>query len=198
MALKRTTAPTDEPVTLDDAKLSLRVDGTDEDDLIEMLIGVARADCEARIGCTLPLSGWTLTLDGFPPANECILLPMPPLESVTSIVYVDENGASQTLSTSQYVVDASGLVGRVGLALGVSNWPVTADRISAVTVAFTAGYQVDHGHGPPINDVPKPLRQWVLLAVGDLYANRERSAQRPNIPQGFADGLLDTYRQMEV
>jgi hypothetical protein len=33
-----------------------------------------------------------------------------------------------------------------------------------------------------------------LLALGDMYNNRERSAEKPVVPQNFADALLDTYR----
>lgn len=37
-------------------------------------------------------------------------------------------------------------------------------------------------------DVPRPIKQWMLLAVGEMYANREA------LPDGFADRLLDPYR----
>jgi hypothetical protein len=57
-----------------------------------------------------------------------------------------------------------------------------------LTITYTAGY------GPAAADVPAPIKSWLLLAIGDMYANRQRSAERPQVPQGFADSLLDPYR----
>jgi len=34
----------------------------------------------------------------------------------------------------------------------------------------------------------------MLLAIGDMFANRERSAERPIVLQGFADSLIETYK----
>jgi hypothetical protein len=36
-----------------------------------------------------------------------------------------------------------------------------------------------------------PVRQWIILAVGDMYANRERSSADRLEALAFADGLLD-------
>ena len=46
MALKIYSAPAIEPVTLSEAKLHLRVDGNDDDTLIQGLIQTARVDVE--------------------------------------------------------------------------------------------------------------------------------------------------------
>lgn len=49
-----------------------------------------------------------------------------------------------------------------------------------------------------VGAVPAPLRQWILLAIGELYENRERSYDKPVVPHGFVDALLDTYRILRV
>lgn len=182
---KRTTPPAVEPVTLPRAKLNLRVDHGDEDDLITDLIIAARLECEYRVQRTLVNTGWTWALDAFPPAGGILVLPMPPLVSLSAITYVDPAGATQTLAAELLHFDVLGQPGRVAPASG--SWPATADRINAVTITYTAGY------GPAAADVPRPLVQWMLLAIGDMYANRERSAERAKVPHSFAEDMLHPY-----
>lgn len=194
MTTVRTVQPAHEPITLDECKLSLRVDHAADDDLIEQLITAARIQCENEIEGTLSASTWVCALDQFPDAE--ITLEMGPITAVTSVQYIDTTGTLQTLSTSAYDVD---LLSRVGRIVPLTEWPEThPDKLHTVRVTYTAGYAVDHGHGPPINDVPMPLRRWCILAVGDMYRNRERSSERPSVSQGFADGLLDAYRLTRV
>ncbi|BDU17527.1 head-tail connector protein [Lysobacter auxotrophicus] len=182
MGLRRTTEPGVEPVTLAEAKLHLRVDSDAEDAKIVGLIKTARTDCEFRIGRTLITSGWTLTLDCFAQLAE---LPMPPAISITSLKYTDTSGAEQTLAPSAYRVDLSSDPARVE---PVGGWPATASVQAAVRVVFTAGY----GESP--DAVPSAAKDWILLAVGDLYANRERSSEKVKVPMDFADALLDPLR----
>ena len=181
MGLRRTTPPSAEPVSLAEAKLHLRVDHDDEDALISALISAARVDCEERLQRTLVTTGWTWTLDSFCGDG---FVPRPPLVAVAGIRYFDASGAARDIPPEEYRADTSSDPGRIE---PVSSWPATQDRLAAVTVEFSAGY------GAPA-DVPAPIRQWVLLAIGDMYANRERSADRPCVPQSFADGLLDPYK----
>lgn len=183
MSLQRTTAPSIDPITLAEAKLHLRVDHSDEDALITALIAAAREACEHRTGRTLITSGWTLTLGGF--ATEIPLL-MPPLVSVTSVTYKDTAGATQTLSSGLYEVDRARGVPLIVAAPGAS-YPDTYAGRNAVTVVYTAGY------GATANDVPVGLKQWMLLAVTDMYENRSISSDKPVIRQNFADSLLDPF-----
>jgi len=184
---KRTTPPAIEPVDLARAKLHLRVDHADEDALITDLIVAARTECENRLQRTLITTGWTWPLDAFPAGGGMLVPPMPPLITLGVIQYVDTDGVAQTLSGSGLLhIDPISEPGRIAPVSG--SWPATADRINAVTITYTAGY------GPAAADVPAPIRQWLLLAIGDMYANRERSAEHPKVPQGFADSLLDPYR----
>lgn len=180
MGLRRTTQPAIEPVTLDQAKSHLRVDVDDDDALIQDLIVTSRITCEKLLRRSLISSEWTLTLDSF---CELTFIPRPPLISITSIGYVDSNATPQIMPPTDYRVDATGDLGRVE---PTQSWPITADQMNAVTVVYTAGY------GLTAQDVPAPFRAWMLLAIGDMYSNRERSSGRPVVPQRFADDLLDS------
>lgn len=175
MALRRTTQPTAEPVLLAEAKLHLRVDHDDEDELIDELITAARETCEKRLRRTLLTSGWTLTLDSF---AELHCFANPPVVGVGSISYLDSASVSQTLDPAAYDVDFSSEPARIRPA---SSWPSTAARMAAVTVVYTAGYQ-------SAADIPRPIKQWILLAIGEMYENREE------LPENFNDRLLDPYK----
>lgn len=176
--------PALEPVTVAEAKAHLRIDRSDEDAYIASLITVARQGAENRTERTLINTTWKLTIDAFP---EAILLPVPPIVSVQSIAYINYAGATVVLDPADYVLDRASEPGWVTPAIG-KTFP-SALGINSVTVTYVAGY------GALAADVPAPIRHWILLAVGEMYdGNRSVSAERPRVPQDFADGLLDPYR----
>ena len=157
-----TTAPSVEPVSLAEAKEHLRVIHDDDDAYIELLITAARAYVEehsARALCTQTI---TLKLPRFPARIE---LPRPPLASVTSITYVDGDGTTQTLSSSNYRVSTSGEPGFIDPAYNIS-WPTTRDIADAVTVVYVAGYGAAAA-------VPSLVKQAIKLMVAHLYETRE-------------------------
>jgi uncharacterized phiE125 gp8 family phage protein len=170
------------PVTLAEARAQVRSDCTDEDALLTSLIGVATQAASDRLQRALVPTRYRLTLDSFPDAVELL---MPPIMSVESVKYIDINGDQQTLGEQGYFLDRVSEPGQ--LVPGDDRaWPATKDRINSVEVEYTAGY--------PGSVIPTPIKQWILLAIGDMYNNRERSAEKPAVPQNFADCLLDTYR----
>jgi len=186
MSLTKTTDATVEPVTLQEVKLHLRVIASladvaahPEDALITALITAARTDCEERLQRSLLQTTWKLEVDAFP--CDVIRLERGPIISVDSLKYFDADEAQQTLATSAYRLSGH----RVEV---VDTWPTTQDRIGAVELIYKAGY------GTTADKVPAPIKAWILLAVGDMYTNRERSAERPAVAQGFADSLLDGYK----
>ena len=99
--LQQTTAPTSEPLTLTEVKNHLRIDNTDSDDELTLLLAAARSHVETRTNRQLMQATYELTLDRWP-SSGVLTLRMPPLSSVTSVVYYDENGSSQTFSSDNY------------------------------------------------------------------------------------------------
>jgi len=163
-ALVRVTQPAEEPVTLEEAKIHLRVDATDEDALISSLIVSAREHVEGFQGRSLVTQTWRLSLDRFP-RGRVIRLPRPPLQSVTSITYIDPDGNQQMLAPGAYDVDADSEPGRVVLK-DSAGWPDTADMPSAVLITYEAGYGSARA-------VPQAVKQAMLLLIGHWHANRE-------------------------
>ena len=141
--LLTTTPPATEPVTLAEAKAWLRVEGTEEDALIGALITAARQHIEGFTRRALVTTGYTLKLDAFPydARNQSreIVLPRPPLASLTSIEYLDTNGALQTLNPTTYVVDTYAQPAKVFCRTETA-WPATYTVPNAITLVYTAGY----------------------------------------------------------
>ena len=79
-SLTRETAPALEPVTLAEAKAHLRVDISDDDDLITAIIKAAREYCEEYLDRTLVHTQWTMRMDAFPWEFK---LPRPPMAPVS-------------------------------------------------------------------------------------------------------------------
>lgn len=134
-------------------------DVTEDDDLAR-LITAAREYCEKYTGKAFATQTLELYLDAFP---DTIVLPCPPLQSVTSIKYKDSAGTETTVATADYIVDTDGWTARIVPAYGVS-WPTfTAYPVNPIKVQYVAGYTT----------IPAAIKQAMLLLIGHWYANRE-------------------------
>ncbi len=181
------TPPAVEPVTIAEAKLQVRVDHALDDLLISNDILVARETIEKRSQRALITQTWDYWLDAFP-TDDYLTIPLPPLQSITSIKYYDVNNTEFTLSVSDYFVDTKSEPGRVALADGAS-WPgTTLRKINGVAVRFVAGY------GAAGSSVPQMLRQVILFLVGHFYENREATSQGIyKLPFGVDDLLWNFF-----
>lgn len=195
MSLKVITPPTTEPVSLQEAKLHLRVIAAvsdtaahPEDALITSLIVAARQGAEHLTGRALMPQTLELALDGF---TDKIKLPRPPFASVTSITYVDLDGQTQTLAPENYVIDDYREPARIlplYFVSGWRGWPSTRCQPNAVLIRYQAGYANAAA-------VPDEIKSWMLLRIGMLYANRESVATGVTVASiPHVDRLLDAYR----
>ncbi len=100
MALVLLTAPTEEPITLDEAKLHLRVEIDDDDTLILGMIKAAREYAEVVTHRRLITQTWRYYLDSWPEDKDYIEMPFPPLQSISSITYTDCDGVVYTWSVA--------------------------------------------------------------------------------------------------
>lgn len=167
MSLFLVTAPAAEPVSVQDAKAQCRVDTSDEDALFATLVIAAREYVETATHRALITQTWDWTLDGFP--DWTLVLPLPPVASVTSITYVDTAGVTQTWAASLYRTDLPAgpyaSPARVTPAYSES-YPSTRAVTNAVTVRFVAGYGT-------AASVPASLKAAIKLLVAHWYARRE-------------------------
>ena len=169
------TAVTEEPVTLDEAKKHLRITEdtlsveTLEDALILSLITAAREYCEGFTRRALAEQTFEAYLDRFPRGDR-FELPRPPLQSVTSLTYRDSSGTETMMAeNTDYLVDLESDVGQIILPYGIS-WPsFTKYPVNPIKARYTAGYSAT-------NEIPKSIKQAVLLLIGHWYANREAAS----------------------
>lgn len=186
MTTRLITAPATEPVTLAEAKLQCRIDDATDDALITSLIIAAREQCEHILQRALITQTWENVLDGFPSDNDIELL-NPPIIAITSIKYIDAATANEvTLASNQYSLDKDSEPGWVMPAYGVT-WPATLDIANAVRVRYTAGYGA-------AADVPAAIKNWILLAVKELYDGCGDGQEYGKLPNDFCSGMLDRYR----
>lgn len=166
MSLELSTAPTSEPVTLAELKDHLRIERDEhvDDLLLAGYLKAARQYIEKAQGRQHMTATWKRYLSGGFYAPE-IELPYAPLQSVTSIQYIDTNGDTQTLSTSVYSVDTKATPGRVYLAYNQA-WPSTRGIINDVTITYVAGYTA-------ASLVPSTIKSAVMLLAAHLYNVRE-------------------------
>lgn len=162
MPLTLKTAPAVEPVSTVECIEHIRGSMTEDSAEVEALIPAARLDVENEAWRSLITQTWELRLDNF---LDCMWLERPPVQSVTSVKYLDADNVEQTLAPSVYTVDIYSTPGRVELAKD-QVWPTTYDVSNAVTIEFIAGYGLAAA-------VPAVFKQAIKVRLADYYENRE-------------------------
>jgi uncharacterized phiE125 gp8 family phage protein len=179
-ALALITAPEQLPITRAQAKAHLRVDTTDEDELIDGLIAAATGHVEGRTGYTgraLVPQTWEYYLKAFPAdPTKVVPIPLPPLIEVESVKYLDRDGAEQTLATTVYDVNTATAPGSISLKQD-QTWPETRTAWNAVRIRFQCGYSAFNESPTDFKGTDIPVFQSAIkLVLADLFANREAQA----------------------
>lgn len=188
MATKIITAPTFEPLSVADVSEYLRLDDSPTDTLlISALITAARQHLENYLNRFIAEQTVELALTGWKDKIELSA----PLQSVTSIKYLDQNGAEQTLASNQYIVDTYSEPAAIYPAYNVT-FPNLYDQENNVKIRYVVGFT--SGGSPDSNPLPDPLKFAMMLIIGDLYANREASGEKAYQVNPTVQNLLQFYR----
>jgi len=175
-----TVQPSAEAISLEEAKLHLRVDGGDDDDEIEGFIVAARETAEKELQRPLLPQTCQSRGDAFPCGK---LRLWKDVTEVTSVAYKDESGAAVTLASDQYRLMSGAFL------MPVSTWPRGTDVVATFKCgAFDA------------ESIPKSIVAWMKIQIGGLYENREASTtnQRFQAPGRFIEGLIERYASPEL
>jgi uncharacterized phiE125 gp8 family phage protein len=127
----------DNPVSLAEMKLHLRVTHSTEDELIKTITSAAADWCESYEGQSYMMKTYRIFLDEFP--SNGIDLPNSPVVSITSIQYYDTNNALQTVSSSVYTLDKDSLPAKLYLSTN-QVWPIAYSKEKSVIITYVAGY----------------------------------------------------------
>lgn len=167
--LTRTADPGDTPISLDEAKAHLRIQQDAEDSLIASLIQAVTDYFDVPngvIGKALYTQTWALSV---PNVDERfrIVLPITPVQSVSTITYYDGSNVQQSLTVGDFHLygneDWAYLYPKDGIS-----WPGVFSREDAITVTFVAGFGAAAA-------VPQGIKQAMLLLLSHWYENRSSS-----------------------
>ena len=184
-------AATAEPVTVAEAQIQCRIEPTDGENtaILAGLIAAARGYVEQVTG--LKLAAQTLKLRAWDLSEATFSLPIAPVSAISGITYMDANGVQQTLDPALYTGALYGLSPTISRAYD-QNWPAHRCGLGYVTITVTAGYAS--------GACPEPIKQAILLTVGDWFANRETSTEGrfSSIEMVAVDALLANFRRAYV
>lgn len=186
-SLKQTVAPVLEAVTVPEFSKHANVFVNDDDVWALGAIKAAREYAELVQQRQLLTATWRLTLDRFPDWE--IKVPLPPLQSVSSITYVDSAGTTQTLSSANYLVSTDSEPGRITPAYSCY-WPQTRIQMEAVKITFVAGYTA-------ATLIPWKTIFAIKGIAAELYINREVTADSAKKTNGMYLRLLESERVMD-
>lgn len=188
MSLKRIIPPAEDPITLAEAKLYLRVDSTADDDLITDMVSAATRQAENFTRRAFVTQTWDQIMDS---PDTLIEVRRPPLISVDGIYATDTDGVeSELAAATYYYVDTASEPGRVRLRTGAT-WPTWPEirEIAGFRIRYTCGYG-------GASDVPEDIKLAIRRTVASWYENREdyiTGAVAANLPEN-AESILSDYR----
>ena len=186
-------------VTWEEADQHLRLDG-DEDQrpMVERLVATATAHIDGPAGWLGRALGLQ-TLEAFLPSLGVVSigLPYPPAVEIVSIDYVDSAGNSITMDPADYE-----MTGKLLRPAWPKSWPSTQWRGcdgEPVRIRYRAGYAVNPNADPVVPNVPEPIKQAILLMVGDMYRFTETASDMNVAPTSIpmsttVENLLSPYR----
>ena len=190
MKMKLITPPAQEPITLEEAKIYLRVDHDDEDALIEQLITAAREFCEQYQSRVYGEQTWEIYPLKVGKFYE-LMFPVPTI-SIDEVTYLLADGTTQTLTpVTEYRTDTRSMTAPAELFI-INPPTAKLDKYTPITITVTSGS----------DEVPARVIQAMYLLIGTFYENRESfAAQATGIQvqlnnRRAVEALLDPDRIM--
>lgn len=166
-----TTKPAVEPVTTDELKTFGRIDGSDEDTLIDGFISASRIQTENYLNRALITQSVTMSMDFWPSIK--VELAKPAFQSVTQVRTLDEDDVATVYSSDNYYTRNRGIVGEIIIKAGFAPPFLTLRTVGGIEIELVAGY------GDASTDIPQLILEGLKLWTMDIYENRVISDEPP-------------------
>lgn len=173
-------APISYPLSLDDAKEFMRISDDDDNNMIQAMITASTEYAENYTNRQLESATFELYNDCF---VQDMKFPKNPINSISKIEYMDEDGNYQTLADTEYYLYGENDIFR----LYYEDMPSHKTHKNAIKITFVSGYTT----------VPESIIAYLKVKVSTLYENREQfviGVSANELPLSFVDNLLDKYR----
>lgn len=144
-------------------RLFCRIDGSVDDLLLEIWRAAAFEKAEHETSQSIGLQVRELALDAFP--TGAIKLPYGPVNSITSVTYIDLAGDAIVLNNGQYTLDTYSKPDWLLPAVNVS-WPDTLEVANAVKIRYSAG----------TNSIPGALKDGLMVLIDGSDKHRGTNA----------------------
>lgn len=173
----------EEPLELAAAKshIQFNLDEHDQDGDVQRWIKAARQKVERDTGLALREQTWRVTVEQFPSYRQSLYLPVYPVRSISSFVYVDRDGAEHNLieSPDVFILSSAGRPVQLGLVESAT-WPTDFRKFHPGTLELVAGWT-------RVEDIPAELLMAILKLVGDFAGFRESAiaGQVAAVPQTY-------------
>lgn len=165
MVWKVTGEPAVEPITTDELKTFAKIDGSDEDTLIDGFIKAARIQTENYLNRALITQTVTASLDFWPSVK--LELPQPPFQSVTEVRTLDEDDTATVYSSDNYYVRTIGIKGEIVIKQGSTFPDPSSNRtFGGIEIVLVAGY------GDASTDIPQTILEGLKLWAASMYEKR--------------------------
>jgi uncharacterized phiE125 gp8 family phage protein len=178
------TPPAAEALTLADVKAHLRIDASDEDDILSSLIRTAREHLERTSALALVTQTLRLYLDCWP-EDGLVEITRGPVQAISEIHVYDAEGVETTVSLDGHVLDGNARPARLFLR----DRPGPGEPLNGIEIDFTAGF------GDTGAEVPDTLKRAMLTHIAQMYEFRGAvsPADQPTvIPEGY-DRLIAPF-----
>lgn len=171
---KLKTAPTFAAISVAELKRNLRIEHTDQDELLQELVTRAIASSQIATGRQYARATYTLYLDAFPSGGD-LEIDLGPVDAITSVKYLAP-GASEltTVDALKYQLDNIELTARLRF---LESFAPDSQRMNVVEIEFTCGWA-------SAGAIPKDLNEAMILRASDAYLHPEN--QELNFGMGLA------------
>lgn len=162
------------PVTLEFAKRFVVVEADEDDPVLEAMLQAATGMFDAWngvLGRSLVEQEWRQDFDCF---ERCLVLPLLPVISISSVTYIDDDGDAAVVEPRRYslITDAGGYS-----IVVFDGAPISGP----VSVTYRAGYvtvpEVPADSGKPaipeLSTVPAPIKVAICMLAAQWFNSRE-------------------------